>query len=93
MSRIAVILCINPYILKNVITWQSINEGLTIKNPEDYGLPYFTKNTNYIIAKNQNFFVFKTDYNNYVNKLKNTFQHGGISMEELLIPLIKLTHR
>tara|TARA_A100001011_G_scaffold195066_1_gene203416 strand:+ start:7773 stop:9344 length:1572 start_codon:yes stop_codon:yes gene_type:complete len=69
------------------------NEGLTIKNPEDYGLPYFTKNTNYIIAKNQNFFVYKTDYNNYVNKLKNTFQHGGISMEELLIPLIKLTHR
>tara|TARA_A100001037_G_scaffold99223_1_gene90539 strand:- start:1376 stop:2947 length:1572 start_codon:yes stop_codon:yes gene_type:complete len=69
------------------------NVGLTIKKPEDYGLPYFTKNTNYIIAKNQNYFVYKTDFNNYVKKLNNSFQHGGISMEELLIPMIKLTYR
>ena len=69
------------------------NEGLTIKKPEDYGLPHFTKNTNYIIAKNQNYFVYKTDFNNYVKKFNNSFQHGGISMEELLIPMIKLTYR
>jgi len=69
------------------------NIGVSIKKPIDYGLPKYSNNTNYIIAKNQNFFVYKNDYNFYVNKLKNTFQHGGVSMEELIVPLIKFTRR
>ena len=39
---------------------------------------------------NKHFFVYPNNYNKYVNRLKNSFQHGGISMEELIVPVTKL---
>ena len=61
-----------------------------IKNPVDYNLPMFDVNTEYIIAKDYNYFVYKNDYHKFANMYKNTFQHGGITMDEMIVPLINL---
>jgi CheY-like chemotaxis protein len=63
---------------------------LEIKNPADAFLPKFNVNTKYIFAKENKFFAYPNNYYQYVTLYKNTFQHGGISMEELLIPIITL---
>ena len=62
-----------------------------IDNPIEYKLPMFDINTQYILAKDQGYFVYRNDYHKYVNMYKNTFQHGGISMDEMIVPLIHLT--
>ena len=64
---------------------------LKISNPLEYNLPMFDINTEYIIAKDSSYFVYNNDYHKYVNMYKNTFQHGGISMDEMIVPLISLT--
>ncbi|MFN8256414.1 MAG: bifunctional response regulator/alkaline phosphatase family protein [Bacteroidales bacterium] len=51
--------------------------------------PYLS--SKYIFATNKDFFVYANNYNQYVNFYKDTFQHGGISLEEMLIPFIELT--
>ncbi|MDR2868691.1 MAG: two-component system response regulator, partial [Bacteroidales bacterium] len=45
----------------------------------------------YIFATNNHFFAYPNNYNYYVNYYKNTFQHGGISMEEMMTPFVKLS--
>ena len=64
--------------------------GLDHLNSIDYKLPSFDMNTQYVISKNNNFFVYKNDYHKYVNMFKNTFQHGGITMEEMIVPVAHL---
>ena len=64
--------------------------GLTISNPEKYGLPRESQFNQFIVAKSKHFFVYPNNYNKYVNRLKNSFQHGGISLEELIVPVTKL---
>ena len=61
-----------------------------IKNPHQAFLPSPHISTTYIFAKNDSFFAYPNNYNYYVSYYRNTFQHGGISMEEMLIPLITL---
>lgn len=63
---------------------------LEIKNPSDAFLPRMNVSTTYIFAKENKFFVYPNNLNHFVNLYKNTFQHGGISMEELMIPIITL---
>jgi CheY-like chemotaxis protein len=62
------------------------NEVFEIKNPEDAFLPRVNVSSNYIFCRNDDFFAYPNNYNYYVNYYKNTFQHGGISMEEIMIP-------
>lgn len=62
-----------------------------IKRPEQYGLPSPNISSTYIFAGNRDFFAYPNNYNYYVQYYTGTFQHGGISMEEMLIPLITLT--
>ena len=62
-----------------------------IDNPREYKLSMFDINTQYILAKDQGYFVYRNDYHKYVNMYRNTFQHGGISMDEMIVPLIHLT--
>ncbi|MCD7972271.1 MAG: PglZ domain-containing protein [Candidatus Azobacteroides sp.] len=62
-----------------------------IKKPEEAGLPSPNVSTTYIFALNDDFFAYPNNYNYYVSYYKDTFQHGGISMEEMLIPLITMT--
>ena len=44
----------------------------------------------FIFATRNDFFAYQNNFNQYVNLYKNTFQHGGISMEEMMIPFVKL---
>ena len=61
-----------------------------IKKPEEFGLPRLDLSTAYIFATGKDFFAYPNNYNVYVPYYRGTFQHGGISMEEMLIPLITL---
>lgn len=61
-----------------------------IKNPSTVFLPKNSLSSTFVFAQSDNFFAYPNNYNHYVNYYKNTFQHGGISMEEMLIPFIQL---
>ena len=61
-----------------------------ITNPRQAQLPAPNISTSYIFATGDNFFAYPNNYNYYVTYFRDTFQHGGISLEEMLIPLITL---
>jgi CheY-like chemotaxis protein len=61
-----------------------------IKNPQDYKLPTRGITINYIISKEDFYFVYPTDYHKFLTHYKDTFQHGGISMEEMILPVITM---
>lgn len=65
-------------------------EVYEVKEPKRIGLPAPNLSTSYIFATGGDFFAYPNNYNYYVQYYKDTFQHGGISMEEMLIPLITL---
>ncbi len=62
-----------------------------IKQPKRFGLPQPNVSTTYVFARGRDFFAYPNNYNHYVQYYTDTFQHGGISMEEMLVPLITLT--
>jgi CheY-like chemotaxis protein len=64
--------------------------AIYIKNPQDYKLPKRGVTINYIISKEDYYFVYPTDYHKYLSHYKDTFQHGGISMEEMILPVITM---
>jgi CheY-like chemotaxis protein len=68
-------------------------ESILIKKPEQWRLPYFTLATTYLIAKEDYYFVYPNNYNEMVRQFQNSFQHGGISLEELVVPLAVLEPR
>lgn len=61
-----------------------------ITKPAKAHLPVSNLSSSYIFALEQDFFAYPNNYNHYVKYYKNTFQHGGISLEEMLIPIITL---
>ena len=65
-------------------------EVYEIKDPAKVHLPAPNISTTYIFAMGGDFFAYPNNYNHYVSYYKDTFQHGGISMEEMLIPLVTL---
>ncbi|MEY4288946.1 MAG: hypothetical protein RLZZ30_1034 [Bacteroidota bacterium] len=65
-------------------------EVFTVKNPAEAYLPKLKLSAEFVFAREQDFFVYPNNYNHFVNYYGNTFQHGGISLEEVLIPYISL---
>ena len=64
-----------------------------VKEPSRYRLPADTANKSYIIAKEDFYFVYPTNFHEYENKYRGSFQHGGISLEEMILPTVTLTPR
>lgn len=65
-------------------------EVFEVIKPETAHLPKANVSTSFIFCRRNDFFAYPNNYNYYVKYYKNTFQHGGISMEEMLIPVILL---
>jgi hypothetical protein len=61
-----------------------------IRNPHEAKLPKQHVSSAYIFAKNDGYFVYANNYNHFVNYYKNTFQHGGLSLEEMIVPMIRM---
>lgn len=68
-------------------------EVFVVKNPHEAQLPAPNLSTSYVFATGNSFLAYPNNYNYYVSYYKDTFQHGGISMEEMLIPLVTLKKR
>ncbi len=63
---------------------------LEMEKPEEFFLPKVNLSSKYIFAKNNIFLVYPNNYNQFVNHYKNTYQHGGISLQEIIVPFIVL---
>ena len=66
---------------------------LAVKDPKSIHLPSLAINSSFIFAKDNLFFAYPNNYNYYVNYFRNTYQHGGISLEEVIIPFVVLNPR
>ncbi len=64
-----------------------------VKNPHDIQLPKQNVSQAFIFAREDKFFAYPNNYNHYVQYYRNTFQHGGISLEEMLVPIVHLTSK
>lgn len=62
-----------------------------MRNPKKFGLPAPNLSSTFIYACNEDFFSYPNNYNYYVQYYTGTFQHGGISLQEMLVPLVTLT--
>jgi hypothetical protein len=66
---------------------------LAVKDPKTIHLPTINMSSSFIFAKGDMFFAYPNNYNYYVNYFRNTYQHGGVSMEEMIIPFAVLMPR
>ncbi len=66
---------------------------LAYRDPREAGLPRPNVSSTFIFAKGDVFLCYPNNYNYYVNYYRNTFQHGGISLEEMLVPVVRLESR
>lgn len=62
-------------------------QAVIVRNPNDYRLPKLSGTTNYAIAKEDYFFLYPNNYNYFQSQFRDTFQHGGISLEEMIVPV------
>ena len=65
-------------------------DALFISEPGRYGLPSAGMGANFIVAKEDFYFVYPTNFNEYQRQYKDSFQHGGISLEEMILPVAVL---
>lgn len=64
-----------------------------IRKPEEAGLPQANVSTSYIFAKEDYYLIYQNNYNQFVSFFKDSFQHGGISLEEMIIPITAYTSK
>ncbi|TAF67998.1 MAG: PglZ domain-containing protein [Cytophagales bacterium] len=75
------------------LSYDNSNDILVARNPEKFHLPKPNISTSYVFATEDSFFAYPNNYNYYVNYYRDTFQHGGVSLEEMIIPFIHLKPR
>jgi len=68
-------------------------EVLAFRDPREGGLPVPNVNSSFIFAKGDMFLCYPNNYNHFVNYYRNTFQHGGVSLEEMIVPIIRMTSK
>lgn len=68
-------------------------DAILIKKPLEWGLPDDFLNKNYLIAREDHYFVYPTNFHEYERMYKNSFQHGGVAMEEVILPCAILKPR
>ena len=61
---------------------------IEFKNPKKIKLPSYSINSSFVFARSNSFFVYPNNYNEYVSMYKNTYQHGGVSMQEMFVPFL-----
>ncbi len=66
---------------------------LAYREPAEIGLPKPNFNSTFIFAKYDGYLCYPNNYNHYVNYFKNTFQHGGVSLEEMLVPVVRMASK
>jgi len=66
------------------------DDAILVREPERFGLPSYGMNTNYLLAKEDYYFVYPTNFHHYENLYRDTLQHGGASMEEMILPVATL---
>jgi DNA-binding response OmpR family regulator len=66
------------------------SEVFEIRNPEKASLPKTNITSRYIFALNKDFLVYQNNFNYFTGYYKNTFQHGGISLQEMILPVALL---
>ncbi|WP_419211433.1 PglZ domain-containing protein [Maribacter sp. X9] len=66
------------------------NDVFAAKDPKSIHLPSINMSSSYIFAKNDLFFAYPNNYNHYVGYYRNTYQHGGVSLEEMIVPFVVL---
>ena len=64
--------------------------AIQVKDPREWHLPRGRLNTNYLIAREDYYFVYPTNYHYYLNHYKDTLQHGGVSLEEMILPVVTM---
>ncbi len=69
------------------------DDVLAFRNPNEGGLPRPNVNSSYIFAKEDGYLCYPNNYNHYANYYHDTFQHGGISLEEMIVPIIRMTSK
>ena len=79
------------YKLGKNLSYDEDKSLFVIKDPRKALLPSPNLSTSYVFATGDSFFAYPNNYNYYVSYYRDTFQHGGISMEEMIVPLITLT--
>ena len=67
--------------------------AIVIKDPPAYGLPSSRRVSDYIVAREDFYFVYPTNYHHYLSLYNDTMQHGGASMEEMILPVVTLRPR
>ena len=65
-------------------------EVFEIDDPKEAFLPKLNISTRYIFARNSDFFAYPNNYNYYVKHYRNTLQHGGLSMDEMIVPIVTM---
>jgi hypothetical protein len=63
-------------------------ELFSVKNPADAFLPKQNMSSSYVFAMGEDFMAYPNNYNYHVKMYNNSFQHGGISLEEMIVPFV-----
>jgi len=65
-------------------------QAIITRNPTEFRLPSESKTKNYVFAKEYYYFVYPTNYRDYQKQYEGSFQHGGVSLEEMILPCLTL---